>query len=363
MPTSEHHSTIIIGAGLSGLYTAWKLQRRKTDTIVLEARNRVGGRIYSPQVTGKNTHCIDIGPAWIWPEFQPRMQQLLSSLNIRLFRQNTNGEILYEVDAKTIERHNDPSSHEMSYRVSGGAGEITRKLHAELASNTVRLNTPVSSIEKSNTDSRLCIQTSHKNKTLRYSADKVILALPPRLCQSNIAFTPALAKNVLTLWEETPTWMAGHCKIVFIYKQAFWRAQKLSGEVFSRHGPLSEIYDGSPLDETVFALTAFVGLNAHQRKSINTEQLIEMCLAQLQRLFGDASRNVIDIQIKDWAEDKFTTTFADINTPAHHPQYPANMPRTLWNNQLILASTEVAREHGGYLEGALESAEAALSLI
>ena len=42
---SEHHSVIIIGAGLSGLYTAWRLQQKKQDVVLLEARERTGGRI------------------------------------------------------------------------------------------------------------------------------------------------------------------------------------------------------------------------------------------------------------------------------------------------------------------------------
>jgi len=39
------------------------------------------------------------------------------------------------------------------------------------------------------------------------------------------------------------------------------------------------------------------------------------------------------------------------------------MPRTLNNKNIILAGTEVARENGGYLEGALESADEALALL
>ncbi|VAW51379.1 hypothetical protein MNBD_GAMMA05-862 [hydrothermal vent metagenome] len=365
MSATEHHSIIIIGAGLSGLFTAWKLQNNNQDVIVLEARNRTGGRILSPQINGNVNGCIDMGPAWVWPEFQPRLQQLLSNLNIDVFKQNTNGDMLYELDADTIERYNDQSSHEMSYRISGGANKIIKTLQSKLSDNSVHLNTRVSSIEKSDSTagSLLRIHGVNGEKTIIYTADKIVLALPPRLTQSSINFHPTLPVDVIQLWENTPTWMAGHCKIVFIYDKPFWREQKLSGEVFSRHGPLTEIYDGSPADESSFALTSFVGLNAHQRKQINTEQLIKLCLAQLHRLFGEESKSIKDIQIKDWSLEQLTTTEIDLSTPPHHPQYPANMPRALWDNQMVLAGTEVAREHGGYIEGALESAEEALTLL
>lgn len=56
-------------------------------------------------------------------------------------------------------------------------------------------------------------------------------------------------------------------------------------------------------------------------------------------------------------------TAIDMTKPAHQPHFADNMPRASWNNALFLAGTEVAREHGGYLEGALESAAEALSLL
>jgi monoamine oxidase len=38
--------TLIIGAGLSGIYAAYLLQQRNRSVIVLEARNRIGDKIY-----------------------------------------------------------------------------------------------------------------------------------------------------------------------------------------------------------------------------------------------------------------------------------------------------------------------------
>ncbi|HHJ35081.1 MAG TPA: FAD-binding protein, partial [Gammaproteobacteria bacterium] len=139
----EHHSIIIIGAGLSGLYAAWKIQQQQQDVIILEARERTGGRILSPYLNGHTGSCVDMGPAWVWPEFQPRLQRLLTRLGLQLFKQNTDGDMLYELDAKSIERYSDQSSHDMSYRIAGGATALIDTLKSDLPDTTIHLYTQV----------------------------------------------------------------------------------------------------------------------------------------------------------------------------------------------------------------------------
>lgn len=43
----EHHDVIVVGAGLAGLTAAHHLERDGLDVVVVEARNRVGGRVHS----------------------------------------------------------------------------------------------------------------------------------------------------------------------------------------------------------------------------------------------------------------------------------------------------------------------------
>lgn len=360
---SEFHSVVVIGAGLSGLYAAWRLQNEGKDVVLLEARERCGGRILSPVINAdsnsENAACVDMGPAWVWPQLQPRLQQLITDMELQLFKQFTGGEMLYERNAQNIERYGGQSSHNHSYRIRGGSHVLTQALQNRLTKSLICLNTQVLTINREN----LSISAIRNGQNCNYTADRIILALPLRIAGQAISFEPALEAETIELWNNTPTWMAGHCKMLFIYEKPFWREQKLSGEVFSQHGPLSEIYDGSPADESFYALTAFVGLSAQQRKLLKPEQLEGSCLAQLERLFGDESQNIKDIQVKDWSCDSFTTTELDLSGVARHPEYPDNAPRELWNGKLLIAGTESAREHGGYLEGALESVDEIMSIL
>ena len=354
---TEHHRIIIVGAGLSGLYLAWRLQQDKHDVIVLESRNRTGGRILSADYN--DTCRFDMGPAWLWPHLQPRLQQLLDRLDLKVFKQFTSGELLYEKTPSDIERYSQQSSHSQSSRIAGGSQSLVDALQSSIADSAIHLDTRVQSIHQQG----LHIDAMRAGKQHVYSADKIVLALPPRITQQQISFDPGHSDQIIEAWRAIPTWMSGHSKMIFIYARPFWREQNLSGEVFSHHGPLTEIYDASPATEEVYALTSFVGLSAQQRMQLDQDELIATCMAQLLRLFGEQSQHVLDIKIKDWSQDKNTATAIDLTSPMQHPHYADDMPRAFWDNSLILAGTEVAREHGGYLEGALESADEAYSLL
>jgi monoamine oxidase len=53
---------IVVGAGMAGLVAAYDLREEGYDVTVLEARNRVGGRMFSDRSLGA---AVDLGAAWI----------------------------------------------------------------------------------------------------------------------------------------------------------------------------------------------------------------------------------------------------------------------------------------------------------
>lgn len=59
----KRRRVVVIGAGLSGLAAARELQRNAAEVIVLEARNRIGGRIHTS--TRWKAMPLDMGASWI----------------------------------------------------------------------------------------------------------------------------------------------------------------------------------------------------------------------------------------------------------------------------------------------------------
>lgn len=72
---------IVIGAGLSGLTAAKRLARAGRRVLVLEARDRVGGRTLSQDVAGGR---FDLGGQWLGPD-QHRVIALARALGVRTF--------------------------------------------------------------------------------------------------------------------------------------------------------------------------------------------------------------------------------------------------------------------------------------
>lgn len=80
---------VVVGGGPSGLTAARDLVRQGVDVVVLEARDRVGGRTQSQELTNGVT--IDIGGQWVAPT-QHRVLKLANELNLGIFPTYEDGE-------------------------------------------------------------------------------------------------------------------------------------------------------------------------------------------------------------------------------------------------------------------------------
>lgn len=87
----------IVGAGLSGLWAAQALADAGRDVVVLEARERVGGRLLNATLGDGVT--VDVGGQWVGSD-HTRVQRLAGELGIEIFAQHGAGRNLLDVGGK-----------------------------------------------------------------------------------------------------------------------------------------------------------------------------------------------------------------------------------------------------------------------
>jgi monoamine oxidase len=357
----------IAGAGLSGLYAAFLLEQQGIrDYVLIEARDAPGGRIASAFASGhpgRETSAaadrvgrFDLGPTWFWPDYQRQLDRLVHEMGLERFAQYETGDMMVERSL------NEPPMRMPGYvnspasmRLASGMGALIDALGRSLDATRIITGQAVRHlrrtglhVELDSEDAAGCVTT--------WRAEHVLLALPPRLAERSIEFSPALPPGLSGQWRATATWMASHAKYLALYDAPFWREQGLSGEGRSALGPLAEIHDAT-LPAGSGALFGFFGLPARVRRNLPHDVLRTHCRAQLTRLFGPrAATPRIDI-IKDWAQDCYTATADDLESQVHHPEPPAaTVPDGAWRGRLTGIASEWSPQFPGYLAGAIEAA-------
>ena len=104
MVRKQEADVVVVGAGLAGLVAATDLVAAGRGVVVLEARDRVGGRLLNVEIGGQPN---ELGGEWIAP-YQSDMHALLAELGIELFHSYREGDHLYiDADGKLHRYHGD----------------------------------------------------------------------------------------------------------------------------------------------------------------------------------------------------------------------------------------------------------------
>src|ERR687889_87517 len=93
----EQADVVVVGAGLAGLIAARDLLAANVSVLVLEARERVGGRLLNHTLA--NGSVVEVGGQWVGPT-QDRVLALAEELGVGLFPTYTEGEHFLALDGE-----------------------------------------------------------------------------------------------------------------------------------------------------------------------------------------------------------------------------------------------------------------------
>jgi monoamine oxidase len=92
-PQTRDADLVVIGAGLAGLSAARAAAAAGASVVVVEARDRVGGRVLNEDIGGGNV--VEVGAQWIGPT-QDRLAALAAKLGVATFPTYGEGENVIE---------------------------------------------------------------------------------------------------------------------------------------------------------------------------------------------------------------------------------------------------------------------------
>ncbi len=400
---------IVVGAGLSGLICARRLVGAGAQVVVLEARDRVGGRLHTGQVGGAH---VDLGGQWLTAG-QPDVAALAADLGVPVARHERTGETLvpgggglraafaqwWEVrrvgrmmraPARTDDQRSladylgdirdsvareriglhaelvfaaDPASLSLLYyletmRATGGfrpqspdeycleGGAQRLALRlAEQLGDRVRLSEPVASIDQR--DDRVSVVG-----TRTHEASRVVLAIPPPLVGRIAVALPPAARGFVDAAFGGPV-----VKCFAAYERPYWRERGRSGESYHPRGTVRATVAIGGASHVLLAFV--VGKEAARWSSRTPEDRRSDVLAAFAEVCGQAV-TPIDYLEADWGAEAWSAGCV-----------PGLPPRALsagarWrepHGRLHVAGTESATRWPGYMEGAIDAGERAASEV
>jgi len=344
MSNSATTDILIIGAGLTGLTLARNLEQQGRQYLVLEARDRIGGRIHTHKT--ENGPKVELGATWFFPNFKT-LYKLLKNINVQLKEQFMKGNTLHENGETQKPRKIYSSASNDMFRISGGTSNIIKTIHDNLTNkNNVLLSQQVKRISMKG--SGMEVETTAGSV---FKCNKVVTTIPPQLLYYSVQFEPKLPENLSQIMRKTHTWMGDSVKGVVTYDNAWWKDQGFSGGLYSNNGPVVQMYDQS--DENGAALVGFLEDSSADKSQ---EQRKKAVIQQLIRVFGEKAANYKEYRDTAWKHEPFTMPPVVPRLSRHSNVGHRIYQESYMEGRLYIGGTESSSYAGGFMEGAVFSA-------
>lgn len=107
--TVKPSKVIVLGAGFSGLSAALTLFDKKTEFVVLESRNRIGGRVFTHKIDEQADLRVELGAEWVGDSHE-EVKKLCERFKIKLNDNRFETDLYFRGKYSTVKRWDfDPS--------------------------------------------------------------------------------------------------------------------------------------------------------------------------------------------------------------------------------------------------------------
>jgi len=341
----KDQKVVIIGGGLSGLVLAYELLKKNVHPLILEASDRLGGRIQT--IKGLKGTLLELGATW-FSDQHIYLSNLLKELGLKKYAQFSKGKSLFQT--KSFEPPQEfyvPEGDSPSYRIVGGTQMLTDTLISHITGSEIKVNANVVSITQISNGIIIHLKNGES-----VQADKVIVCIPPQLAFQNIDFVPSFPEDLAQVLPQVQTWMAGSIKFAVEYENPFWRLEGYSGMLYSHSGIITEMYDHTNFEETKFGIMGFLNGGA---ANYSQDVRKEFVLNHLSDLLGEKAMRPLAYFDKVWNDEYLMAGTQTIQRPHQNNGHPL-LQNSYMDGKLLFANTETSTQNAGYMEGAIVAA-------
>ena len=230
--TQPSKRVIIVGAGLSGLVAGYELTRAGHDVTILEARNRVGGRVFTLRTPFSDGHYADAGAARIPLDHEMTIGYADHfELTLDPFYPESSYYVNLSSDERTLISASDylnnppwegfPLNRKDFVKIRGGTDKLPQAF-VDTLTDQIHLATPVESIEQ-NADG-IIVGVSDGTE---YSADRALCTVPLPVL-NRIQFSPQLSDAKVEASSGGYDYAAS-TRVFMQFANRFWESEGLNG--------------------------------------------------------------------------------------------------------------------------------------
>lgn len=281
-------------------------------------------------------------------------------------------ELVQSLDLEIFSQPGDYSSA----RVVGGAVEIVNKIVKELTKNDFGSNSESSHTCSIEIGSAVMLCKRNQDKTIEvhdtrertFVAKYLVIAGSPNMIEKCIEFDPPLSPLKIDSMRQSQTWMAGVTKVALVYESPrFWPIYESNrGMRVGPNKPSFQVYDGSPFEGSLSALTFFV-LSSLSLAGDDDDTLAKQCVEQFCSSLSpktiqdnpgicDSLKDYDRIHVKRWPLEKYISNDRNPTRINPHPEPKLYLARDEWDGCLLFAGTETDLRSPGVMEGAVGAA-------
>ncbi len=342
---SRPQRIVVVGAGMSGLVAAYELMRSGHEVSVLEARERVGGRVLTLREPFASGHLAEAGAARIRPEHDLTLGYA-NHFGLELDRFYPETEFFVQVTGgrrETLSPRDFLSQWPDFVKIRGGTDRLPTAF-ADALERRVTTSSPVTEIVVGN-GVRVVSRTGRS-----HDADRVLVTTPVPLL-SSIRFSPPLSAAKREAANGGFRYQSA-TRVYARFRDRFWEAEGLNGwGVTDWPEELwHPTWDTSGPEGVL--MTYVRGARADELDELSVEGRLERVLDHWEAFLPGAVESAISGTSHSWQRDPWSRAAWASPTAQQDQQLTAELARP--EGPLHFAGEHISSNRG-WINGALES--------